>query len=136
MSLMSKFRKTKIIATIGPACDEVEMLTSMIQSGMNVARLNLSHGNFEEHGARVERIREAATAAGSRVAIMIDTRGIEIRTGLLLNNYVDLSRGAGFVLRTDGKTGDENGVSVSYPKLPQEVSGGDVRLRYDGAIEL
>jgi len=136
MSLTLKFRKTKIIATIGPACDEVEMLTDMIQSGMNVARLNLSHGNFEEHGARVERIREAATAAGSRVAIMIDTRGIEIRTGLLLNSYVDLSRGAGYVLRTDGKPGDESGVSVSYPKLPREVSVGDVILLDDGAIEL
>jgi pyruvate kinase len=136
MTLTPKFRKTKIIATIGPACDEVEMLKDMIQSGMNVARLNLSHGNFEEHGARVECIREAATAAGSRVAIMIDTRGIEIRTGLLLNNYVNLSRGAGFVLRTDGKTGDERGVSVSYPKLPSEVSVGDVILLDDGAIEL
>jgi pyruvate kinase len=136
MTLTPKFRKTKIIATIGPACDEVETLTNMIQSGMNVARLNLSHGNFEEHGARVECIREAATAAGSRVAIMIDTRGIEIRTGLLLNNYVNLSRGAGFVLRTDGKTGDERGVSVSYPKLPSEVSVGDVILLDDGAIEL
>ena len=136
MTLTPKFRKTKIIATIGPACDEVEMLTDMIRSGMNVARLNLSHGNFKEHGARVECIREAATAAGSRVAIMIDTRGIEIRTGLLLNNYVNLSRGAGFVLRTDGKTGDERGVSVSYPKLPSEVSVGDVILLDDGAIEL
>jgi len=58
------FRKTKIIATIGPACDDVETLTQMIQSGMNVARLNLSHGNFDEHSARVQRIREAAKAAG------------------------------------------------------------------------
>ncbi len=136
MSLTAKFRKTKIIATIGPACDDLETLTKMIQSGMNVARLNLSHGNFEEHGARVQRIREAAAAAGSRVAIMIDTRGIEVRTGLLLNNYVDLSRGAGFILRTDGKPGDENGVSVSYPKLPGEVSVGDAILLDDGAIEL
>ena len=136
MSLTAKFRKTMIIATIGPACDDLETLTKMIQSGMNVARLNLSHGNFEEHGARVQRIREAAAAAGSRVAIMIDTRGIEVRTGLLLNNYVDLSRGAGFILRTDGKPGDENGVSVSYPKLPGEVSVGDAILLDDGAIEL
>jgi len=136
MSLTAKFRKTKIIATVGPACDDVDTLTNMIQSGMNVARLNLSHGTFEEHGARVERIREAARAAGSRVAIMIDTRGIEIRTGTLLNNYADLNRGASFVLRTDGQPGDEHGVSVSYPKLPLEVSVGDVILLDDGAIEL
>jgi pyruvate kinase len=131
-----RFRKTKIIATVGPACDDVETLTQMIQSGMNVARLNLSHGTFDEHGARVKRIRAAASAAGRRVAIMIDTRGIEIRTGLLINSYVDLNRGAGFILRTDGQPGDETGVSVSYPQLPGEVTAGDVILLDDGAIEL
>ncbi len=131
-----QFRKTKIIATVGPACDDVEILTQMIRSGMNVARLNLSHGTFDEHGARVQRIREAASAAGSRVAIMIDTRGIEIRTGLLRDSYVDLSRGDEFTLRTDGEPGDQGGVSVSYAKLPQEVTAGDVILMDDGAIEL
>lgn len=136
MSDKPRFRKTKIIATIGPACDEVDTLMRMIQAGMNVARLNLSHGNYEEHGLRVQRIREAAKAAGSRVAIMIDTRGIEIRTGLLKDSYVDLNRGASFTLRTDGEPGDQQGVSVSYPKLPLEVSIGDVILLDDGAIEL
>ncbi len=136
MTAKPQFRKTKIIATVGPACDDVEVLTQMIKGGMNVARLNLSHGNFEEHHARVERIRKAARAAGSRVAIMIDTRGIEIRTGLLCDNYVDLHRGAQFTLRTDGEPGDQDGVSVSYPKLPREVSIGDVILLDDGAIEL
>ena len=131
-----QFRKTKIIATVGPACDDVETLTHMIQSGMNVARLNLSHGNFDEHGARVQRIREAAGIANSRVAIMIDTRGIEIRTGLLRDSYVDLSRGAEFTLRTDDQPGDQHGVSISYQNLPREVSVGDVILLDDGAIEL
>lgn len=131
-----RFRKTKIIATVGPACDDVEILTKMIQSGMNVARLNLSHGTFEEHGLRVQRIREAASAAGSRVAIMIDTRGIEIRTGSLINSYAELKRGAGFTLRTDGQSGDESGVSVSYRNLPREVKVGDAILLDDGAIEL
>jgi pyruvate kinase len=130
------FRKTKIIATVGPACDDVATLTLMIQCGMNVARLNLSHGNFEEHALRVQRIREAASAAGSRVAIMIDTRGIEIRTGLLINTYADLNRGSEFTLWTDGRAGDESGVSVSYARLPSEVSVGDVILLDDGAIEL
>jgi pyruvate kinase len=131
-----QFRKTKIIATVGPACDDLETLTEMIQCGMNVARLNLSHGTFEEHGARVQRIREAASAAGSRVAIMIDTRGIEIRTGLLRDSYLDLCRGDEFTLRTDGEPGDQGGVSVSYAKLPREVKTGDVILLDDGAIEL
>jgi pyruvate kinase len=131
-----QFRKTKIIATVGPACDDVDTLTQMISSGMNVARLNLSHGNFEEHADRVQRIHEAARIAGSRVAIMIDTRGIEIRTGLLKSSYVDLNRGVEFTLWTDGRPGDQSGVSVSYPKLPTEVSAGDVILLDDGAIEL
>jgi pyruvate kinase len=108
----------------------------MIQSGMNVARLNLSHGNFDEHGARVEQIRKAASMAGRRVAIMIDTRGIEIRTGWLRDSYVDLNRGAEFTLRTDGEPGDQDGVSVSYAGLPGEVTAGDVILLDDGAIEL
>jgi len=130
------FRKTKIIATIGPACDTIEMLTQMIETGMNVARLNLSHGDFDEHAARVKRIREAAETAGRRVAVMIDTRGIEIRTGMLQNNFADLARGANFVLRTDGQPGDETGVAVSYARLPLEVKAGDVILLDDGAIEL
>ena len=136
MSSKSRFRKTKIIATIGPACDDVTILTQMIQSGMNVARLNLSHGNFAEHTDRVEQIRQAAGNAGRRVAIMIDTRGIEIRTGLLKSNYVDLNRGMNFSLWTDDRPGDKSGVSVSYPKLPSEVSVDDVILLDDGAIEL
>jgi len=131
-----QFRKTKIIATVGPACDDVAILKQMIEGGMNVARLNLSHGNYEEHGLRVQRIREAASMVGSRVAIMIDTRGIEVRTGLLRDSYVDLHRGADFTLRTDGEPGDQTGVSVSFPKLPLEVSVGDVILLDDGAIEL
>ena len=105
-------------------------------SGMNVARLNLSHGSFEEHRERVQRIRKAAAAAGERVAIMIDTRGIEIRTGLLRDSYIDLNRGDEFILRTDASPGDQSGVSVSYANLPAEVSVGDVILLDDGAIEL
>jgi len=130
------FRQTKIIATIGPASDDVSILTRMIKNGMNVARLNLSHGSFEEHEQRIERIREASRLANRRVAIMIDTRGIEIRTGLLKNSYVDLNRGMNFSLWTDERAGDETGVSISYAKLPEEVSVDDVILLDDGAIEL
>lgn len=130
------FRQTKIIATIGPASDDILTLTRMIKGGMNVARLNLSHGSYEEHEQRIARIREASRLAERRVAIMIDTRGIEIRTGLLKTSYVDLNRGMNFSLWTDGRTGDETGVSVSYAKLPEEVSVDDVILLDDGAIEL
>lgn len=136
MSNKAQFRKTKIIATIGPASDSVATLTRMIHNGMNVARLNLSHGSFDEHSGRIECIREAAISAKRRVAIMIDTRGIEIRTGLLSGSYLDLNRGLNFSLWTDGRPGDETGVSISYAKLPSEVSVGDVILLDDGAIEL
>ncbi len=131
-----QFRHTKIIATIGPACNEVETLKRMIVAGMNVARLNLSHGTYEQHAKTIERVRQAAREVGSRVAIMIDTRGIEIRTGPLSTSSVELLRGASFVLRTDGTPGDEQGVSVSYAKLPEEVSRGEMILLDDGAIEL
>jgi pyruvate kinase len=136
MSKASGFRKTKIIATIGPACDTIDTLVKMIRAGMNVARLNLSHGSFEEHAQRMQRIRSAAEAAGQRVAIMLDTRGTEIRTGLLKSSYVDLDRGMEFTLWTDGRPGDKQGVSVSYAGLPSEVSPDDVILLDDGAIEL
>src|SRR5210317_1457959 len=105
MNSKPTFRKTKIIATIGPSCDDVKTMLKMIQSGMNVARLNLSHGSHEEHSQRVSRIRQASEEAGSRVAIMIDTKGIEIRTGALKGGFVHLSRDAGFVLYTDERPG-------------------------------
>ena len=127
MPATSTFRKTKIIATIGPACDDVETLKQMIQGGLNVARLNLSHGTLDEHGARVQRVREAAAAAGSRVAIMIDTRGIEIRTGRLRNNIADLHRGSTFVLRTDcepGDVGPGTEVTLEFRRVRREGRGG------------
>jgi len=135
---MSKpqLRKTKIVATIGPASDSPEVLRAMIQAGMNVARLNLSLGTHEEHKARLERIREAAEAVDTNVAIMIDTRGIEIRTGKVRGGAVEVLRGDSFTLYTDKRVGDASGVSVSYKGLPAEVSPGVAILLDDGAIEL
>ena len=129
-------RKTKIVATIGPACDSPDVLESMIRAGMNVARLNLSHGTLAEHHARLLQVRRAADALGTSVAIMIDTRGIEIRTGRLAARMVELLPGASFDLHTDGRVGDVSGVSVSYVKLPEEVSARTPILLDDGAIEL
>jgi pyruvate kinase len=83
-------RKTKIVATIGPASDSVETLQAMIKAGMNVARLNLSHGTFKEHRRRIARIREASANVDQPVAVMIDTRGVEIRTGRIEGNQVEL----------------------------------------------
>jgi pyruvate kinase len=136
MPQKKRIRKTKIVATIGPACDSIDMLAAMIEAGMTVARLNLSHGTYKEHQERIRCIRVAAARTETSVAIMIDTRGIEIRTGQLLQKPVELERGGDFTLFTDGGIGDKSGVSVSYPNLPDEVEPGDTVLIDDGAIEL
>ena len=132
----SPIRKTKIVATIGPACDSPGVLKAMIGAGMNVARLNLSHGTIAEHHERLVKVRQAAEAMGTDVAIMIDTRGIEIRTGRLEQGEVELVPGGNFNLHTDGRAGNVSGVSVSYVKLPEEVSPNTQILLDDGAIEL
>lgn len=129
-------RKTKIIATIGPACDSPETIKRMIQAGMNVARLNLSHGTFNGHRERLNRIRRVADSMQANIAIMIDTRGIEIRTGLITGESIDLTVGDPFTLYTDTRLGSQEGVSISYKKLPSEVSPGTPILLDDGDIEL
>jgi pyruvate kinase len=132
----AQVRKTKIVATIGPACDAVATLKAMIRAGMNVARLNLSHGTLAEHEERLKRIRAAADELETNVAIMIDTRGIEIRTGKIEGGSAELVPASRFTLYTDGRIGNSHGVSVSYLKLPEEVRGGVPILLDDGAVEL
>ena len=129
-------RKTKIVATIGPACDKPEMLKAMIEAGMNVARLNLSHGSHENHSQQILILRKAARELGRNIAIMIDTRGIEIRTGLLEGGTATLVPGELFHLHTEDRTGDASGVSITYQKLFEEVRRGIPILLDDGAIEL
>jgi pyruvate kinase len=133
---MNNLRKTKIVATIGPASDSPDTIKEMIAAGMNVARLNLSHGSFEEHHARLTRIRDAANEMGVPVAIMVDTRGIEVRTGKLSGSSVELLSGEEFTLYTDGRIGSKFGVSITYKNLPEEVGPGTPVLLDDGAIEL
>jgi pyruvate kinase len=129
-------RKTKIVATIGPACESPDTLVAMIKAGMNVARLNLSHGTHAEHKRRIDDLRAAATQAGTQIAIMIDTRGIEIRTGKLPEGPVELAPGEDFTLHTGAHSGNARGVSVTYRKLAEEVRPGTPILLDDGAIEL
>ncbi|HTY17493.1 MAG TPA: pyruvate kinase [Myxococcota bacterium] len=129
-------RMTKIVATVGPASDAPDTLRKMIEAGMNVARLNLSHGTFEEQTARAERIRQAAAALGANVAVMADTRGVEIRTGPVQGGFAELQPGKFFTLYTDRRNGSAEGVAVSHPGLPEEVEPGTRILLDDGAIEL
>ena len=135
-SSLTPIRKTKIVATIGPACDSPEMLKAMIEAGMNVARLNLSHGSHDSHKKQISVLRAAASELGRNIAIMIDTRGIEVRTGLLDGDTATLVPGESFSLRTDDMPGDATGVSITYLKLHEEVQCGTPILLDDGAIEL
>jgi pyruvate kinase len=129
-------RKTKIVATIGPACSSLEKLAAMIRAGMNVARLNLSHGTLAEHKEQVRLLRQASGQVGMNIAIMVDTRGIEIRTGLLDEGPVELLPDSSFTLYTEGHAGNASGVEVTYRKLSEEVRAGTPILLDDGAIEL
>lgn len=129
-------RKTKIICTIGPASEKPEVLDKMIEAGMNVARLNFSHGTHEEHLQRIENIREAAARSGRPLAIMLDTQGPEIRTGLLKDGKIILQSGERFILTAREVPGDEQAVHVNYPNLPREVDKGITILLADGLISL
>jgi pyruvate kinase len=130
------FRKTKVIATIGPACSSPPVLKAMIEAGMNVARLNMSHGDEASHAATVASIREAAAAAGATVAIMVDTRGREIRSGRVVEDQVLLNAEQAFTIYADGRVGDASGVSISLPSLDRHAEPGHRVLIDDGQIEL
>jgi pyruvate kinase len=129
-------RRTKIVCTIGPASEDYNILRKLIEKGMNVARLNFSHGDFEEHGARIDNIKRIREELGLPVAILLDTKGPEIRIGKFKNGGVELKEGQTFTLTTDDVIGDETRVSVSYKGLPQDVSKGTQILIDDGLISL
>ena len=129
-------RKTKIICTIGPASEDPATLKQMMDYGMNVARLNFSHGTHEEHKLRIERVRQVAGELDQPVAIILDTKGPEIRTGNLADGQVNLQAGQCFVLTSRAVIGDAGEVQVSYAKLPQEVCKGSTILLADGLISL
>ena len=131
-------RKTKIVCTIGPKSESKEMLTKLVNNGMNVMRLNFSHGNFEEHGGRITTIREICQETGKCVAILLDTKGPEIRTVKLANgNDVLLTAGQEFILSTDQTiVGDNTIVAVTYENLTNDLSVGDTVLLDDGLIEM
>ncbi|MDQ1912190.1 pyruvate kinase [Paenibacillus sp. GD4] len=129
-------RKTKIICTMGPACDSVPVLKDMIRAGMSVARLNLAHGDLDEHKGRIDRVRQAAAELGAPVAILLDIKGPEIRTGLLQEPAYELQTGASLTLTTEQITGDAGRISVSYDGLTKDVREGSRILIDDGLIEL
>ncbi len=129
-------KKTKIVCTIGPASESPDVLARMIHGGMNVARLNFAHGDFEAHGRMIRRIREAAERTGRRVAILGDLPGPKMRIGSLAEEPVELEAGDEFVLQTNEILGDRHRVSMSFEGLPRAVKPGDKIFVNDGFIQL
>ena len=128
--------KTKIVATIGPASDHPEVLRQMIKAGMNIARLNFSHGDLTELDDTIDRIRAAAAEVGKRVTIMADLPGPKIRIGMFQEEPFELAPGDPFTLTTEEIVGDSGRVSVSFPQLPHSVRPGDTLFLNDGYIQL
>jgi len=129
-------RKTKIVCTIGPASDSPETLRDLIRAGLDVARLNFSHGSHAEHGVRLSNLRSAAQELGKHVAIMLDTKGPEIRIGTFAEGPIELVPGNTFTLTTQNVPGTVDQVSVSYLRLPEDLAPLDRLLLDDGLLEL
>lgn len=129
-------KKTKIVCTIGPATETEEKLAALLNAGMNVMRLNFSHGDFKEHQARVDNLKKAILKTGKTAAILQDLGGPKIRIGMFKTDSVMLKEGATFTLTTDKIEGDEKRVSVNYPLLPKEVKKGHIIFLHDGKKKL
>lgn len=129
-------RRTKIICTLGPACTSEETLKRMLQNGMNVARLNLSHQQHLFHRQNIATLKRLRRETGRALALLLDTKGPEIRTGILKNAPVKLCEGKRFTITSRQLDGDESIVSVSFKNLPQSLKQGDTVLLDDGKIRL
>jgi len=132
-------RRTKIVATIGPASSDREVLVRMVEAGMDVARLNFSHGTEEQHGETAVRVREAAGRAGRPVAILQDLPGPKLRIGRLADDRVELRAGDPLTFACggeDGQRGDERRMWISWPGLPGAVDAGDVLYLADGSVRM
>ena len=127
-------RKTKIVCTIGPASSNEKTLREMCLAGMNVARLNFSHGTHEAHLATLNMIKKVRAELGLPIAVLLDTKGSEYRIGVFENGKIDLKEGDKFTFTSDNITGDEKRVSVSYKNLAAELSPGDTVLLNNGLL--
>src|SRR5690625_3099584 len=129
-------RKTKIVCTIGPASESLETIKELIQAGMNVARLNFSHGDFEEHGQRIKNIRQASKELNKPVAILLDTKGPEIRTRDFKEGQAVITKGNTVTITMKDIEGTAEKFSITYEGLINDVGVGSKILLDDGLIEL
>ena len=134
---MKVLRKTKIVGTIGPASQSEEMLTKLVNAGLNVTRINFSHGGYEENGEKIETIKAVREKLNKPVALLLDTKGPEIRTGVLEtgNEKVTINEGQEFTFVNDDIIGNNERTSISYKELYKDVQVGSTLLVDDGAIE-
>ncbi len=129
-------KKTKIVCTLGPSSNTPEIIEKMIKAGMNVARFNFSHGSHEEHKQRIDMARAASQKLGIPVALLLDTKGPEIRLGKFKNGSIMMEAGKDFTLTARDIEGDETIASMNYKELPQDVKAGDHILLSDGLVNL
>jgi pyruvate kinase len=129
-------RRTKVVATLGPASSDAKTLTRMIDAGLDVVRINFSHGTPDEHRARVNLVRLLARKAGRAVGVLVDLQGPKIRVGKFKDGKITLEPGAKFVLDAECKLGDQHVVGLDYKNLPNDVRPGDTLLLDDGRIVL
>ena len=129
-------KRTKIVATIGPSSSSKETLKEMIIAGMNVCRVNFSHGSYNDHKKVINSIRELNEELGSHVAILGDLQGPKIRTGVMQKSGVRLNKGDTIIVQTDNIEGSENAFSINYKKLPEDVNEGELILLDDGKLIL
>ncbi len=134
--MMNIGKKTKIVCTIGPATESEEKLEELVKAGMNVARLNFSHGDFDEHQRRVDRIRKICDKTANVIAIIQDLCGPKIRIGSFKNGSINLNRGDTFILTTEDIEGTEERVHINYEELPKEVKPGTPIMLQDGTKRL
>ena len=130
-------KRTKIVCTMGPNTDSREMMKALVENGMDVARFNFSHGDHEEQKSRADILKDVRKELKRPVAMLLDTKGPEIRTGVLRDGKkVTLKENEQFVITTDERVGDETGCSITYKDLPKDVVPGNTILIDDGLIEL
>ena len=133
---MEAFKKTKMVCTIGPASEPREILESLIDAGMNVMRLNFSHGDFEEHGGRIKTVKAIKAETGKECAILLDTKGPEIRTGNFVNGVAEFKKGQKSVICYEDIEGTSDRFSITYKGLYKDVKEGGIILVNDGQVEL
>lgn len=131
-------RRTKIVATLGPATDGIEITDQLIEAGVDVVRLNLSHDSLQRHRERTQLIRDRAALARREIAVLIDLQGPKIRIGSFKNGHIELTAGDSFIIDTgwDLESGNQQRVGTTYTQLAKDLSANDILLLDDGAVEL